>query len=145
MIKFQEPTINTTYPQKNYGIVKCNKIQPTKLTRIKNRWDECTSPKIVYFICSLFNYALSVTQHNVEWKDDRWMVNWKGCGRKRSWPKLRYYPGICLEGPRKTTKNINQNSRSPGWNLNSEPPEHDVRALTTRPQHSVQNRIKTMR
>jgi hypothetical protein len=25
-------------------------------------------------------------------------------GRKRSWPKLRYYPGICLEGLRKTTK-----------------------------------------
>jgi hypothetical protein len=28
-------------------------------------------------------------------------MNWKGCGRKKSWPNLRYYPGICLEGLRK--------------------------------------------
>jgi hypothetical protein len=25
-------------------------------------------------------------------------MNWKGCGRKQSWPDLRYYLGICLEG-----------------------------------------------
>jgi hypothetical protein len=31
-------------------------------------------------------------------------MNWKGCGRKRSWPILMYYLGICLEGLRKTTK-----------------------------------------
>jgi hypothetical protein len=27
----------------------------------------------------------------------------KGYGRKRSWPKSRYYPGICKEGLKKTT------------------------------------------
>jgi hypothetical protein len=27
---------------------------------------------------------------------------------------LRYYPGICLEGLRRTTKDLNQDSRSPG-------------------------------
>jgi hypothetical protein len=32
------------------------------------------------------------------------MINWKGCGRKQPWPNLRYYPGIALEGQRKTTK-----------------------------------------
>jgi hypothetical protein len=32
------------------------------------------------------------------------MINWKLCGRKRPWPNLRHYPGICLDGPRKTTK-----------------------------------------
>jgi hypothetical protein len=31
------------------------------------------------------------------------MMNWKGCGRKQ-WSNLRYYPGISLEGLRKTTK-----------------------------------------
>jgi hypothetical protein len=31
-------------------------------------------------------------------------MNWKGCGRKQSWPDLRYYPGICLEGLRKSSK-----------------------------------------
>jgi hypothetical protein len=30
----------------------------------------------------------------------------KGCGRKRSWTNLRYYPGICLEKLRKATKKI---------------------------------------
>jgi hypothetical protein len=33
------------------------------------------------------------------------MMNWKGKGKKRLWPNLRYYPGIFLEGMRKTTKN----------------------------------------
>jgi hypothetical protein len=33
------------------------------------------------------------------------MKNWKGFGRKWSWPNLRYYPGIHLEGLRKTTEN----------------------------------------
>jgi hypothetical protein len=32
------------------------------------------------------------------------MINWEGCGRKWPWPNLRYYPGICLEGLRKTIK-----------------------------------------
>jgi hypothetical protein len=33
------------------------------------------------------------------------MMNWKGYGRKWSWPSLRYYPSIYLEGLR---KNLNQ-------------------------------------
>jgi hypothetical protein len=41
-------------------------------------------------------------------------MSWKGYGRKLSWPNLRYYPGICLEGLRKTKKNLSQDSRSPG-------------------------------
>jgi hypothetical protein len=32
------------------------------------------------------------------------LMNWKGYGRKRSQPNLRYYPGICLEELRKTIK-----------------------------------------
>jgi hypothetical protein len=32
------------------------------------------------------------------------VTNWKGCGRKWPWPNLRYYPEICLEGLRRTTK-----------------------------------------
>jgi hypothetical protein len=31
-------------------------------------------------------------------------MNWKGFGTQQSWPNLRYYPGICLEELRKTTK-----------------------------------------
>jgi hypothetical protein len=32
------------------------------------------------------------------------MMNGKGCGRKLSWPKIRYYPSICLDGLKKTMK-----------------------------------------
>jgi hypothetical protein len=49
------------------------------------------------------------------------MMNWKGRVRKRSWPNLRYYTGICLEELRETTKNLTQDSRSPGQDLNLEP------------------------
>jgi hypothetical protein len=30
-------------------------------------------------------------------------MNWKGYGRKQSWPSLRYYPSIFVEELRKTT------------------------------------------
>jgi hypothetical protein len=40
-------------------------------------------------------------------------MNGKGFGRKRSLPSLRYCAGIRLERLRKTTKILNQHSRSP--------------------------------
>jgi hypothetical protein len=58
-------------------------------------------------------------------------INWKGCGWKRSWPNLRYYPGICLEGLRKTTKILSQDSRHPGRDLNQGSPEEEAGVLTT--------------
>jgi hypothetical protein len=48
----------------------------------------------IIFICSLlsmFFQELKIRMYNVEWKDDRWMMNWKGYGRKRLCPNLRYY------------------------------------------------------
>jgi hypothetical protein len=51
-------------------------------------------------------------------------MNWKGCG-------------ICLEGLRKTTKNLSQDSRSPGRDLNPGPPEYEAGVLTTRPRRLV--------
>jgi hypothetical protein len=48
------------------------------------------------------------------------MENWK-----RSWPNLRYYPGICLDGLSKTTRNLSQDSRSAFRDLNPEPPEQE--------------------
>jgi hypothetical protein len=35
-----------------------------------------------------------------------WIMNWRGCGRKRSCPVLEYWPYIYLEGLRKTTNNL---------------------------------------
>jgi hypothetical protein len=40
---------------------------------------------------------------------------------------LVYYPGICLEGLRKTTKKL----KSLGGNLNQGPPEYEARMLPT--------------
>jgi hypothetical protein len=39
--------------------------------------------------------------------------NWRRCRRKRS-PNFRYYPNTGLDGLRKTTKILSQDSRSPG-------------------------------
>jgi hypothetical protein len=64
-------------------------------------------------------------------------MNWKGCGRKRSWPSLNYYLGIRLERPRKTTKAHSQNSRSSDRNLNPGLTDYEARVLTTRPQRSI--------
>jgi hypothetical protein len=33
------------------------------------------------------------------------MMNWRGFGRKQSWPNIRYYPDIRLEGLRKNQEN----------------------------------------
>jgi hypothetical protein len=75
------------------------------------------------WICSLFNDAFS-TAYSVEWKGDKCMMDLKGFIRKRSWPDSRHYTSH-LEGLRKTTKNLSQDSRSPDRDLNPRPPEYD--------------------
>jgi hypothetical protein len=59
---------------------------------------------------------------------------WKGYGRKQSCRNLNYYSSTCLEGLRKTTKNltVSHNNRFLGRDLNPGPPiyeplDHDVR------------------
>jgi hypothetical protein len=59
--------------------------------------------------------------------------------KKRLWSNVMQYPGICLEGLRKTKKKtLSQNSRSPSLDLNSKPPEYEAGVLTTQ-----QDKIKT--
>jgi hypothetical protein len=43
----------------------------------------------------------------------------------------RYYPGIRLEGLRKTTKDLNRDSQSPGRDVSPGPPEFEAGVLTT--------------
>jgi hypothetical protein len=64
-------------------------------------------------------------------------MNWKGCGRKRSWYNLISYPGICLEGLRQTTKDLSQDSPSPCPDLNLEPLECEAGVLTILPRRLV--------
>jgi hypothetical protein len=58
------------------------------------------------------------------------MMNWKGCGRKRSWPIFRYYPEMFLEERKETRDISNQASRSTGRNLNPRPREYEAGVLT---------------
>jgi hypothetical protein len=54
------------------------------------------------------------------------MMNWKGCGKKRSSYNLSKYPGICLrteEKPRETSVRI---SGLRARNLNLVPPEYEA-------------------
>jgi hypothetical protein len=60
-------------------------------------------------------------------------MNLKGFGRKWSWPNLSHYPGIYLEGFRKTMENLSQDSEFPGQELNTGPPQYEVGMLTTQP------------
>jgi len=46
--------------------------------------------------------------------NDMVVVNWTDCGRKWSWPNLRYYPAICVTATRKTTNDCIADGRS--WN-----------------------------
>jgi hypothetical protein len=59
------------------------------------------------------------------------MMNWNEYGRKRSWPNLRYYLGICLEGLRKVSKNLSYDIRSAGRHLNLGLPKYEAGVLTT--------------
>jgi hypothetical protein len=58
-------------------------------------------------------------------------MNWKGYGKKHSWPNLRHYPDIFLKGLRKTTKSLCQDCQSLDQ-VNVEPPEYEVCQLLGR-------------
>jgi hypothetical protein len=64
-------------------------------------------------------------------------MEWKGCGRKRSVPNLRYYPGICLEGLNKTTKTSVYLVSWPRFEAGTSQILSRVGLLTTRPRRSV--------
>jgi hypothetical protein len=87
----------------------------------------------MWHIYSLFNNVLSLLGLNkFELIDNNWMINWKGCGNKKLWYSLRYYPGIFLEWLRKTTNNFDQDSRSSDQVLNPGLPEYDAGVLCRR-------------
>jgi len=62
-------------------------------------------------------------------------MNYKGC--KASGRGLWYYPGICLEGLRKTTKNFSQDSQHTGWDLSPGPPKYQTGMLTAQMRRST--------
>jgi hypothetical protein len=63
-----------------------------------------------YFIHLLrvFTYAVSTSFYIASCDGLLIKMNWKGYGRKRSWPNTSYYTGICLDGLGKITKGLHQ-------------------------------------
>jgi hypothetical protein len=88
----------------------------------------------VVFLTTLLS---SLRLYSVEWRDYKQIINWKWSVRKQWWPSLRQTLSICLEGLRKTKKNLILDRRYPGRDLNLGPPEYKAGMLTTWPRRSV--------
>jgi len=50
--------------------------------------------------------SVFLTVSNSRMIDDQWAVNWRGYGRKCSWPNMKYCIEVFLEGLRNITKTI---------------------------------------
>jgi hypothetical protein len=85
---------------------------------------------LIVFVVYLTSLSVAQTIQR-RWKDDKGMMNWKGCGRKRAWLNLRCcYPGIYLERMRNSQKTC-QESRSPNRDLKRGPLQYEAGVLTT--------------
>jgi hypothetical protein len=57
-------------------------------------------------------------------------MKYKPCGRKRSWHSLRNYPDIFLEGLKKATETLSEDSKCPG-RVSSRGAPSTIRSFTT--------------
>jgi hypothetical protein len=64
-------------------------------------------------------------------------MNWKEFERKRPQPNFKALSRHLHGGLRKNTKNLSQDSRSPGRDLNPGFPEYEAGVLATRLRRSV--------
>jgi hypothetical protein len=69
------------------------------------------------------------------------VMNWKWCEKKRSWPKPRYYLGICLEALIKSRQILDSDSRSVDQDTNPTDPGYIAEALPTRTYFRLQQII----
>jgi hypothetical protein len=95
-----------------------------------------------YFLYEVYLTKLlqQLRLYSVEWNGHKRMLICKGFGRRWSCPYFKEIArkfAICLEGLKKTMKNLSLNSRSPGRDLNTGPPEYEIWVLTTRPRCSL--------
>jgi hypothetical protein len=86
-------------------------------------WSNLVNTYIFYlFVVHLTTLFQQLKLCCVEWNGDKWMMNWKGCGRKRSLHNLRKYLGIYLGRLSKTTEDFSQDTRFPDRYLNPDLP-----------------------
>jgi hypothetical protein len=62
--------------------------------------------------------------------EGQYVINWYECERKRSWPNLMTCPKTYLELLSSATKNLIQDSRSPGRHLNPGPRNYEAGDLS---------------
>jgi hypothetical protein len=110
----------STVPPPRFGACYSNRVVSKESSRISLPRSSCL------YIPWFFNDASSLSRlwSFGNW-DDRWIRNdlkWSGRG-------LRHYPGICLDGLRKTTKSLSQNNRCPGRYPKRAAAGYDSRAL----------------
>jgi hypothetical protein len=82
-------------------------------------WNIVAALRTQVIVGSLFYYAFSVTRLysiNNRVISEWWWIGKDLVGRGHGLI-IRYYPGICLEGQRKTMKNLSQDSWLPGQRL----------------------------
>jgi hypothetical protein len=79
-------------------------------------WWLCLKSLFVVYVVTLFQ---RLRLYSVEWRRDKWMMNWKGCGRKWLWHNVRYYSSICLEELGKTTLNFQSGKLVSGFRFES--------------------------
>jgi hypothetical protein len=65
------------------------------------------------------------------------MINWKGFGRKRSWPDFKVLFRHSPWGTEENTVNLSWDIRSPSRVLNPGPPKDEAGLFITRPRSSV--------
>jgi hypothetical protein len=88
----------------------------------------CVFYLFAVYLSTIFRWRRLYT---VEWNGDKWMIKWKGLDGSCRGLILRHYSGVCLEIQRNTTKNLSQDIRSPGRDLNAGYCRHEARMLTT--------------
>jgi hypothetical protein len=103
---------------------------------------ECIQAILLENISTLFVVNLTTPFSYQDYKASNKMVvsEWrigKDLKGRGSGLILRYYPGIRLEGLRKTTKNLSKDSRSPGRDLNLGPPEYEAGVSITQQRRSI--------
>ena len=64
------------------------------------------------------------TTYRIDSYNDHWIMNWKGCGRKRLWSDLRQCTGIFVKGLRDLTENLGEGSRCVSRKRKEAPPKY---------------------
>jgi hypothetical protein len=78
---------------------------------------------LTLFVYYLFRNGLNNWAQFSGMQNYRWIINWNKCGRKRSWPILRHYPGCCLKEWWRLVEGLSRVSWCCGWDSKHEPSE----------------------